>query len=167
MKNYSLSTFISALLTFSAVACASADNRDVNNGLKLAIELKEKIHVSLTNESNKDKYVMLPLNVTIDDSGSGVEYKITDLLNNKYNLCSNINPLRAMEVERLSGGDRVERDYTLGVIAKMYCLNSGSYRMQAIYHNVINRDNKLSVPSNIIEIYVPPKAVGERGQLVP
>ncbi len=70
-----------------------------------------------------------------------------------------------MEIGRLGRGEKAEVDYTVGVFAKMYCLDNGIYELQAAYHNIIDHKNKFSINSNRVKIYVPPEAASGRGQL--
>ena len=138
----------------SSFACTRIGTVDSPDGLVLEVRFDKEIHVSLTNKSYSDKLLMLPLNVTMDESGSGVEYIIVNSLNRRYDLCSNVNPIRATEVEKLGVGEKAEASYSVKTIARMYCLDSGDYKITANYHNVIDRGDKFSVSSNPITIYV-------------
>lgn len=153
MNNLVISMVCNAILLLFPVSCVSVES---DLSLRLSIGFDKKINISLINNSNRDKYLMLPLNVTMSDGGAGVEYVVTGGSKKAHYLCSNINPLRAMKVERLEKAEAVSVSYTVEIMAKMYCLEEGDYEISAIYHNIINGKAEDEVYSNTVRVHVSP-----------
>lgn len=147
-----------AIITISVLAFGSVYAISMDVGGKVTLSLNfdgEKIGVALANDSGKNIYLMLPLNITPEGGGGGVEYVLIDSNNKRHELCSNINPVRTMERELLAAGDSVEINYSVKTMAKMYCLDRGGYKLMAIYHNFMDREEWFSIASNEINIMVP------------